>query len=76
MHEDTPPTCWMYGIRLLGIPTGCSPRSPLGCAPTGLKYLGAASGLGAEFGLGLGPHCASAGGSNAKQLRAQRNSTG
>ena len=29
----------MYGIRLLGIPLGSSPISPLSCAPIGLKYL-------------------------------------
>jgi hypothetical protein len=26
-------------MRLLGIPFGSSPISPLSCAPTGLKYL-------------------------------------
>ena len=30
-------TCATKGIRLLGMPTGSSPMSPLACAPTGLK---------------------------------------
>ena len=28
----------MYGIRLLGMPSGSSPMSPDWCAPAGLKY--------------------------------------
>ena len=33
-----PTATWLTkGIRLLGLPCGCSPISPLSCAPTGLK---------------------------------------
>jgi hypothetical protein len=36
-HGVGPPTWCTYGMRLFGTPMGCSPISPDGCAPTGLK---------------------------------------